>query len=816
MAQEQFQELNLSEVMSERFGRYSKYIIQERAIPDVRDGLKPVQRRIIYAMYHEGNTYDKGYRKSAKTVGNVIGNYHPHGDSSVYDAMVRLSQDWKIREPLVDMQGNNGSMDGDPPAAMRYTEARLSKIANQLTGDLDKDTVDWILNFDDTEEEPTVLPARFPNLLVNGSTGISAGYATDIPPHNLGEVIDATIYLMDHPNAGLKKIMDFIKGPDFPTGAIIQGKEDLIKAYETGKGRVVVRAATQIEKIRGGRERIVIERIPYEVNKANLIQQIDDIRINRDIEGIQEVRDETDKDGLRIAIDLRKESSAEGILTYLLKNTDMQVNYNMNMVAINQKRPEQMGIIEMIQAYTDYRREVTMRRTKYLLRKAKDRQHIVEGLIHALSVLDEVIAIIRKSKNKKNAKDNLVKEFQFSQRQAEAIVSLQLYRLSNTDVNDLQAEAEKLAAEINSYELIVNDPKELDKVIKKELRETKKSFATPRRTTVEDEIEELEVDKEVLIADEDVIVTVTKEGYLKRTSIRSFAASEVDDFQIRDNDHPIFAEEMSTLDHIILFTNKGNAINRPVYALADIRWKTMGDHLSQEIALEDDEQIIAVFGLEEFNDEKKFVFATAQGYIKQTAADEFKPKKNFKSNSYKAINLKEDELIQVMLVDADRVLDVFAVTKEAYGLRYDLEEVSLVGPNARGVLSVDLKEEDQVTGTVLIDPFEEVQEILLLSQRGFIKKMNVSEFEKSARNRRGLKVYRSLKSNPHEAVLLIPVVDPVEEIIVTTSIGKEKTVRAKDYASADRQSNGSGLFEEGKDGTPKEFYRMPLEKLEED
>lgn len=816
MAQEQFQELNLSEVMSERFGRYSKYIIQERAIPDVRDGLKPVQRRIIYAMYHEGNTYDKGYRKSAKTVGNVIGNYHPHGDSSVYEAMVRLSQDWKIREPLVDMQGNNGSMDGDPAAAMRYTEARLSKIANQLTMDLDKETVDWILNFDDTEEEPTVLPARYPNLIVNGSTGISAGYATDIPPHNLGEVIDAAIYLMDHPNASLKKIMDFIKGPDFPTGAIIQGKDDLIKAYETGKGRVVVRSTTHIEEIRGGRQRIIIERIPYEVNKATLIQQIDDIRINREIEGIQEVRDETDKEGLRIAIDLRKESSAEGILTYLLKNTDMQVNYNMNMVAINKKRPEQMGIIDMIQAYIDYRREVIMRRTQYLLRKAKDRQHIVEGLIRALSILDEIIAAIRKSKNKKNAKDNLIKEFQFSERQAEAIVSLQLYRLSNTDISELEAEAKELEEKVTSYELIVNNPKELDKVIKSELRETKKNFATPRQTAVEDEIEELEVDKEVLIADEDVIVTVTKEGYLKRTSTRSFAASELSDLQLRDNDYPIFAEEMSTLDHIILFTNKGNAINRPVYTLADIKWKTMGDHLSQEIVLEEDEQILSVFGLKEFNDQKKFVFATAQGYIKQTLASEFKPKKNFKSASYKAINLKEDELIQVMMADADRALDVFAVTKDAYGVRYDLEEVSTVGPNARGVLSVNLKEEDQVTGTVLIDPYEETQEILLLSQRGFIKKMNLAEFEKSTRNKRGLKVYRSLKSNPHEVSLLIPVVDPKEEIIIITSVGKQKTITAKDYALADRQNNGSGLFEEGKDGAPKEFRRMPLEKLEED
>lgn len=454
------QELSLEAVMGERFGRYSKYIIQERALPDIRDGLKPVQRRILFAMNQDGNTFDKAFRKSAKSVGNVMGNFHPHGDSSIYEAMVRLSQDWKLREPLIEMHGNNGSMDGDPPAAMRYTEARLSEIAGDMLQDIDKKTVEMVLNFDDTEYEPTVLPARFPNLLVNGATGISAGYATAIPTHNLGESIEATLYLLDHPNATLDELMQFVKGPDFPTGGILQGKEGIKKAYETGRGKTILRSRTKIEELRGGKQQIVVTEVPYEINKALLVKRIDELRLLKKVEGIAEVRDETDREGLRIVIELKKNANAKGILNYLFKNTDLQISYNFNMVAINNKRPESVGLKDILSAYIEHQRDVTIKRTKFDLNKAQEREHIVDGLIKALSILDQVIKTIRSSQNKRDAKQNLITKYNFSDKQAEAIVSLQLYRLTNTDVTALQKEAKELEKQIANFQKILSDPKE--------------------------------------------------------------------------------------------------------------------------------------------------------------------------------------------------------------------------------------------------------------------------------------------------------------------------------------------------------------------
>ncbi|HHQ1159581.1 TPA: DNA topoisomerase IV subunit A, partial [Listeria innocua] len=551
--EQHIQDLALEEVMGDRFGRYSKYIIQERALPDVRDGLKPVQRRILFAMNVEGNTAEKGFRKSAKTVGNVIGNYHPHGDSSVYEAMVRMSQDWKVRNMLIEMHGNNGSVDGDPPAAMRYTEARLSPISAELLRDIEKETVDFIPNFDDTSSEPTVLPARFPNLLVNGSTGISAGYATDIPPHNLTEIIEAVIKRLDKPFSTTEDIMKIVKGPDFPTGGIIQGIDGIRKAYETGKGRVVVRSKTEIEDIRGGRKQITIHEIPYEVNKANLVKRMDELRIEKKIEGISEVRDETDRTGLRIAVELKKDANAEGVLNYLFKNTDLQVSYNFNMVAIHNKRPELMGIIPMLDAYIEHQKEIITKRSEYDIRKARARQHILEGLIKALSILDEVIKLIRGSKDKRDAKLNLQTTYDFSEKQAEAIVSLQLYRLTNTDIHELQSEAKELAEQISILEKILGDEAELVAVLKSELADIKKKYKTARRTEVQAEITEIKIDTEVLVANEDVIVSVTKEGYVKRTSQRSYAASNGAELAMKEADHAIFIQKMNSLDSLLLF-----------------------------------------------------------------------------------------------------------------------------------------------------------------------------------------------------------------------------------------------------------------------
>ena len=459
------EEYSLEEIMGERFGRYCKTIILDRALPDVRDGLKPVQRRILYGMYKSGNTYDKKYRKSAKAVGEIMGNYHPHGDSSIYDAMVRMSQDWKMATPYIDMHGNNGSMDGDGAAAMRYTEARLSKISNVLLNDINKDTVEMAPNYDDTLMEPVVLPAGFPNLLVNGSTGISAGYATNIPPHNLGEVIDACIKRIDSPNCRLDSILEVMKGPDFPTGGVIEGAKQIKEAYETGKGKIIVRCKYELVKEKG-KTSIVITEIPYEVNKANLVKKMNDIRIDKKIEGILDVRDETSRGELRIVVELKKDANTDLIVNYLLKNTDMQISYSFNMIAIAGRRPRQLGVLKILDYFIDHRKEVVRRRTKFDLDHAKDRYHILEGLLKAISILDDVIRVIRASKNKADAIVNLVKEFSFTEKQATAIVMLQLYRLTNTDITDVQNEMRALEDAIKEYELILSNEDELKKLKK--------------------------------------------------------------------------------------------------------------------------------------------------------------------------------------------------------------------------------------------------------------------------------------------------------------------------------------------------------------
>ncbi|MFL2134160.1 DNA topoisomerase IV subunit A [Desemzia sp. FAM 24101] len=813
------QELTLEEVMGDRFGRYSKYIIQERALPDIRDGLKPVQRRILFSMNVEGNTSEKGFRKSAKTVGNVIGNYHPHGDSSVYEAMVRLSQDWKQRQVLIEMHGNNGSMDGDPPAAMRYTEARLSSISDELLRDIDKDTVEFMLNFDDTTEEPTVLPARYPNLLVNGATGISAGYATDIPPHNLSEVIDATIYYVDHPNATTEKLMDYIKAPDFPTGGIIQGIDGIRKAYETGKGKIIVRSKTEIEELRGGKQQITISEIPYEVNKANLVRKMDEIRLNKRIEGIAEVRDETDREGLRIVVELRKEANAEGILTYLLKNTDLQVNYNFNMVAIDNKRPMQVGIARMLGAYLEHKEEVITKRTHYTLRKAEHRQHIVTGLIKAVSIMDQLIATIRKSTDKKNAKENIMAQFGFTEIQAEAIVSLQLYRLSNTDVTALEKEAKELHQAIESYQKILNSPAEMKRVIKAELREIKKKYATPRLTQLEDKIEELKINKEVLIPEEDVVVVVTNEGYIKRTSLRSYTASPAEDVGMKEGDYPIFIDKLTTLEHLLIFTTKGNVIYRSVHELSDLKWKEMGDHLSQYISLEPDEKVLKVFGFNDFVAGPTFTLMSKEGYIKQVEANVFKPWRSYKTKSTKAMKLKTetDRVVNVEITENALMHDVFLVTHLGFGLRYSLSEVPVIGAKATGVRSINLKETDYVVDGVLMDVEAPKTDVMVISQRGAVKKMDLADFSVLGRAKRGLMVFRELKKNPHRIALLTKVTGEDNELysIVTT---KDKLIEMKpeNYVVSDRYSNGSFILDQVADGEPKAIKENNIVYLKED
>ncbi|WP_338211141.1 DNA topoisomerase IV subunit A [Lactiplantibacillus paraxiangfangensis] len=812
MANEQpkIQELTLEDVMGDRFGRYSKYIIQERALPDIRDGLKPVQRRILYAMNQDGNTYDKAFRKSAKSVGNVMGNFHPHGDSSIYEAMVRLSQDWKLREPLIEMHGNNGSMDGDPAAAMRYTEARLSKIAGEMLQDIDKKTVDMVLNFDDTEYEPTVLPARFPNLLVNGATGISAGYATEIPPHNLTEVIDAILFLMNHPKASLEDLMDFVKGPDFPTGGIIQGLSGIKQAYETGRGRIVVRSRTKIVPIKGNKSQIEVSEIPYEVNKAQLVKKMDEIRIMKKIEGIAEVRDESDRKGLSIVIELKRDVNAEGILTYLFKNTDLQITYNFNMVAIYHQRPEHVGLKTIVTAYLEHQRDVITRRTQFNLKKAADRQHIVQGLIKAMSILDQVIKTIRGSKDKKDAKQNLVTQFDFTEPQAEAIVTMQLYRLTNTDVTQLEKEAAELADAIASYHKILEEPKELDKVLRKELKAVQKAYPTKRLTEIQDEIQELKVQTEVVIPQEDVVVMISHDGYIKRTSLRSYSASDADDNGLKDEDFPIYLAKNNTLDHLMMFTNLGHLIYRPVYEISDAKWKDTGEHISQTIGLADNERITWVFNFATLKETGKFLVATNDGYVKQTAFADYVPGRTYKTRASQFMKLKTDvsEVVTVKYLPSAPTGTLVLMTQHGYGLRYDLSEVPTIGAKAVGVKSMDLRDDLIVRASIA----NEQDLVALITQRGSFKKMKVADIPVTSRARRGVQVLRELKSNPHriaDYVLLDGTAKGVA-LDVLTDRGKHHSILSDDHPVSARYSNGSFVVDTDTEGTPVTMQLHPV------
>ncbi|MFZ1757635.1 MAG: DNA topoisomerase IV subunit A [Streptococcus suis] len=796
------QNMSLEDIMGERFGRYSKYIIQERALPDIRDGLKPVQRRILYSMNKDGNTFDKGYRKSAKSVGNIMGNFHPHGDSSIYDAMVRMSQDWKNREILVEMHGNNGSMDGDPPAAMRYTEARLSEIAGYLLADIEKKTVPFAWNFDDTEKEPTVLPAAFPNLLVNGATGISAGYATDIPPHNLAEVIDAVVYMIDHPTAKLEKLMEFLPGPDFPTGGIIQGADEIKKAYETGKGRVVVRSRCDIEQLKGGKKQIIVTEIPYEVNKAVLVKKIDDVRVNNKVPGIAEVRDESDRTGLRIAIELKKDSDEQTILNYLYKYTDLQINYNFNMVAIDNFTPRQVGLQKILSSYIAHRREIIIARSKFDKEKAEKRLHIVEGLIRVISILDEVIALIRASENKSDAKQNLKISYDFSEEQAEAIVTLQLYRLTNTDIVTLENEEAALREQIQTLAAIIGDERTMFNLMKKELREVKKQFGNPRLSELQVQAETIEIDTASLIVEEETFVSVTKAGYIKRTSPRSFNASTLEEMGKRDDDQLIFLQNAKTTQHLLLFTNLGNVIYRPVHELTDIRWKDIGEHLSQTLMNFDTNEEVIFAELVENFDEGTYFAVTKFGQIKRVERKEFAPWRTYKSKSTKYAKLKDDEDV-VITVSPVVLDDIMLITEKGYALRFNIEEVPVIGAKAAGVKAVNLKDDDVVVAAFISN----TSSFYLLTQRGSLKRMATEEIPVTSRAKRGLQVLRELKAKPHRVFVAGPVLtvqgdfdlftSQVEEqtngqvLHVLSNTGKSYDIDVTQLSFSERTSNGS-------------------------
>ena len=765
---------SLDDIMGDRFGKYSKYIIQDRALPDVRDGLKPVQRRILYAMYKDGNTHLKPYRKSAKTVGNVIGNYHPHGDISVYEAMVRLSQEWKMRMPLIDMQGNNGSIDNDPAAAMRYTEARLSPIASELLKDIDKETVQMALNFDDTEYEPTVLPAKYPNLLVNGATGISSGYATDIPPHNLEEVIDATIYRILHPHCSLDDLMKFIKGPDFPTGAIVEGINGIRKAFETGKGKVVVRSQTKIVEEKN-MNKIVVTEIPYEVNKAELVRKLDEIRFQKNIDGIIEVRDESDRNGLSIVIDLKKDVDVQNTLNYFYKNTDLQKNYNYNMVAIKNKRPVCMGIVEILDGYIDHQIDVVTKRSLFDLKKAQERKHIVDGLIKAISILDDVVHTIRHSHDKQDAKKNLQLQYHFTEKQAEAIVMLQLYRLTNTDIVSLEKEKQELETLIQTLNDILNSDQVLRKVIVDELKQIKKQYPSPRLTQIKHEVQEIVIDEEAMILPEDIYVSITRDGYVKRISQRSYKASENIAFGKKDDDVLLDLHFASTLDKLLIFTDKGNYLFIPIHKLEEFKWKELGKHISYFIKVSPEEKMIGSILVKSFVLPLYVLLTTRLGQIKRVPLKEFEVARYTKP--LKCMNLKkDDQLLQVALTDTNQA--IVLTSSLGYVSLYSEDEISILGLKAAGIKAMNLKD-DYLIAMNTFDPLHSYSYVLISDQPG-IKRMRISDIPSCNRATKGTSIFKSPKMNPIHALDAF-VLDTQDQLIIESEQKKEN-LYIKDYS----------------------------------
>ncbi|PZD93603.1 DNA gyrase subunit A [Paenibacillus sambharensis] len=732
---EQFLPAFLEEVVGDRFGRYSKYIIQDRAIPDVRDGLKPVQRRILYAMYDAGNTPDKTYRKSAKTVGDVMGNYHPHGDSSIYEGMVRMAQPWKMGHVLIDGHGNWGSMDDDPAAAMRYTEARLSKIAMELLRDIEKRTVQFKDNFDNTTKEPVVLPARYPNLLVNGVSGISSGFATEIPPHNLREIIDACIAVMDNADISLEQLMSIVAGPDFPTGGIIMGGEGIRDAYQTGKGRIYIRSRTAIEEVRGGRKQIVITEIPYQVVKSRLVTAMENIRLEKKVEGISEVRDESGRDGMRIVIELKKEADAEGILAYLLKKTDLQVTYNFNMVAIVNKTPKQLGLKEMLAAYIAHQKEVVTYRTQFDLEKAEDRAHVLEGLVKALNLLDEVIATIKASKNRQDAQKNLVDKFDFTERQADAILTLQLYRLTNLEITSLEKELKSLAKQIAYLQSILASEKKLLGVIKDELTEIRGSYGIDRRSDIRSEVEELKVNLEVMVTPEEVLVTLSRDGYIKRTGMLSFTRSggERHTSGIKEGDMIRHVLEVNTIENLLLFSRKGFYFLLPVHQIPEFKWKDAGTALVNVVPLAKDDSIVSIIPVKSFEQaEQSLVFITRRGQVKRT---ELKDYYTTRSTAIVACKLGEhDEVIKVAMSDGSK--DILLVSSQGMSIRFAEREVSTMGRVSGGVKGIQLKEGDDVAAADWVEGDE--GEVLVVSDHGYAKRSLLLDYPVQGRGGKGV------------------------------------------------------------------------------
>lgn len=777
--------LAFEDVMSDRFGRYSKYIIQERALPDVRDGLKPVQRRILYAMHVDKNTFERQHRKSAKTVGLVIGNYHPHGDSSVYDAMVRMSQPWKMNHPLIDMHGNNGSIDDDPAAAMRYTEARLSKIASTMLEDLNYKTVNFASNFDDTDQEPVVFPARFPLLLVNGTSGIAVGVATNIPSHNLSEVVDATIHLIQNPNSTVEELCQFVLGPDFPTGGIVQGKKGIMDAYKSGKGKIVIRAKTKVEDAKSIQQ-IIITEIPYGVVKAKLVEKIDDIRLKKDIDGILDVRDESDREGLKITLDIKKDINPELILNYLYKNTELQIYYNFNMLAIVDNTPKDLSLKQILKSFIEHRKEVVLRRSRYQLSEMDKRCHILEGLIKAVTILDEIIEMIRASNDKKDAILQLMQRFMFTEVQADAIVSLRLYRLTNTDVKALKEEFANLINEMEMLKLILSNEHILNNVIVQELKEIKKDYAEERKTRIEDEVSDIVIDKSSMITSEKVMVTVSKDGYLKRVSLRSYSASEHTITGLKENDEWIGHLQVDTLDTLLIFTSAGNYAYLPVYEIREAKWKDIGFHLNNYVKIDADEKIISVIHVCNFDSYAYIVTATKLGMIKKTMLSHFKT--NRYNKLYCAMKLKaKDEVIHAQVVYHEE--DLILLSKDGYVVRYHQSLLPSVKTKSQGVKAQNFASKDYLAAFVSVHP-QSSEALLIGTTKGNFKRIKVSDISYTSRPVKGEMITKKLKTTPYQMNYLA-LVSPYHTISFVSDTIEE--VIAKDVPIMDKQATFSTL-----------------------
>ncbi|MGE4295588.1 MAG: DNA gyrase subunit A [Campylobacterales bacterium] len=783
---EEIQSVDIEETLKSSYLDYSMSVIIGRALPDVRDGLKPVHRRILYAMNELSLSPRSAYKKSARIVGDVIGKYHPHGDTAVYDALVRMAQDFSMRAPLVDGQGNFGSVDGDSAAAMRYTEARMTQIAEELLADIDKDTVDFIPNYDASMQEPDVLPSRIPNLLINGSGGIAVGMATNIPPHRVDEVVDALIYLVDNPKAGPEDLMQFIPGPDFPTGGVIFGKKGIIDAYMTGRGRIRVRAKTHIEQT-AKKEMIIIDELPYQVNKAKLIEAIAELVKNKDIEGISEVRDESDRDGMRVVIELKREAMADIILNNLYKSTNMSVTFGIIMLGIHNKEPRILNLAEILNIFLAHRKTVVIRRTIFDLEKAKARAHILEGLRIALDNIDEIVALIRASADGQAAKEALSARFGLSDRQSQAILEMRLQRLTGLERDKIEAEYKELLELIERLTAILKSDELLSKVIKEEFSEIKTKYTQPRLTSIEDDYDDIDI--EDLIANEPMVVTITHRGYIKRVNLKSYEKQNrggkgkiaVTTYEDDFIESFFVADTHNTL---LFVTNKGQLYWLKVYKIPEAGRGAKGKAVVNLINLREDEEIMAIIPTTDFDESKSLVFFTRNGLVKRTNLSEFS---NIRSVGVRAITLEEDDELVNAQIATQNTKELFVITEKAMSVRFPIDQVREMGRTAKGVTAIRFKiGGDRVVGATALD--DENAELLTVSQKGIGKRSEASEYRQQSRGGKGV---IAMKLTPKTGEMVgVVITDPEKELMALTGKGKMIRVDMESIRKAGRNTSG--------------------------